>query len=218
MYRLLIFFILIPSSGNAFDLSLDLLHHRDWHVDRGSITSNAVKIRVSKKPQPNLEYYLYREYGKTGELTTKNNGGIGIGWDPVINEDWSAWVDGSGSFDRALGIDSEIFLGAGPKYYIYKKGARKASVSFGILHQSRKPGDYVDQRWSLRLKGSTENWKVVVFYQPNIDDSSDYISKGEVEGRINKTVSCFWSTVYRSIEDSQVTAVGLRLKWSADNA
>lgn len=210
---LIIALCFLPATASATDFSLDLSHHRDWHVDRGTIISNAVKLRVSNKPRPNLEYYLYREYGKTGELTTKDNGGTGVGWDPVINEKWSAWVDWSGSFDKALGIDSEIFLGAGPKYYIYKKGSRKLSLSFGILHQSRKPGDYVDQRWSLRLKGSTEKWKAVAFYQPNIDDSSDYISKGEVVGRISKMVSVFWNTVYRSIEDSQVTAMGLRFRF-----
>lgn len=213
--KLLIYGVLLwAAPASAFNLSLDYSHHRDWHIDRGTITSNAVKFKASNKPRPDLEYYIYREYGKTGDLTTKDNGGIGIGWDPVIDERWSVWVDGSGSFDRALAIDSEIFLGAGPKYYLYKKGARKLSFSAGVLHQTRKPGDFIDQRWSLRLKGSTENWKAAAFYQPNIDDSADYISKGEIEGRINKTVSVFWNTVYRSIEDSQVTAMGLRFKYS----
>lgn len=204
---------LFPVAASAADFFLDYSHNRDWHVDRGAITSNAVKLRATNKPRPNFEYYIYREYGKTGDLTTKDSGGIGIGWDPVINEKWSLWFDGSGSFDKALAIDSEIFLGAGPKCYLYKKGTRKLSISAGILHQTREPGDFIDQRWSFRVKGSTENWKAVAYYQPNIDDSADYISKGEIEGRINKTVSCFWNTVYRSIEDSQVTAMGLRFRF-----
>ena len=212
--KIILFICLSSGVASAFDLTLDYSHHRDWHVDQGTITSNAVKIRASNEPWPDIEYYFYREYGKTGDLTTKDNGGAGFGYDPVINERWSLWLDGSGSFDKALAIDSEIFLGAGPKYYIYKEGARKLSFSAGILHQSREPGGYIDQRWSLRLKGSTENWKAAAFYQPNIDDSADYISKGEIEGRINKTVSCFWETVYRSIEDSQVTATGLRFRYS----
>jgi hypothetical protein len=203
-----------PSVVAAFDLSLDYSHHRDWHTDRGAIRSNFITLRVANTPRENLEYYVYRSYGKTGDITTKDNGGFGIGYDPVINDKWSLWFDGNWSYDKALAIDSEIFLGGGPKYYIYKKGAKKLSLSAGILHQTREPGNFIDQRWSFRLKGSTDNWSGSAFYQPNVDDSSDYISRGEIEGRVNKTVSVFWNTLYRSVEDSQVTAMGLRFRFS----
>jgi hypothetical protein len=203
----------LPTGSQAFDLSIDYMHHRDWHIDTGTITSNVVKVKASNNIEPDLEYYLYREYGKTGDLTTRDNGGIGIGYDPIINERWSLWFDGSWSFDKALGIDSEVFLGAGPKYYIYKKEPRKLSISAGILHQSREPGDYIEQRWSFRLKGSIKNWKAVAFYQPNIDDSSDYIGKGEIEGALSEHLFFFWKALYRSIDESQVTATGVRAKW-----
>lgn len=209
---LAIFFL--PSLALGFDLSLDYSHHRDWHVDNGTIISNVITIRAANEPIEELDYYGYKSYGEADGIVTKDNAGAGIGYDPALNDQWSLWFDGAWSYDNALGIDSEILLGGGPKYYAYKKDAQRLSISAGILHHSREPGDYIEQRWSFRVKGSTENWKAVGFYQPNVADSSDYISKGEVEGQVGGSVYVFWNTAYRSIDESQVTAMGLRFKYS----
>lgn len=113
--------------------------------------------------------------GKTSGIVTQDKGDISLHFNPPINERWSLWLDERVGYDKMFGIDFENYLGAGLKYYLYKKGKTKFSLSSGILYQYTPDKDH--GRYSHRAKFGNGILSLVYFYQPNIEDDSDYITK-----------------------------------------
>jgi hypothetical protein len=192
----------------ATEVTLDTAYSQDYYQGE-TVIGRSAKLNISGN-KGKFDYRLYRAYGKSGGIKTKDNGGVGLGWDPILSKKWSAWIDAEWGFNHALNIDSEIFLGGGPKYVFYEKEDKKISLSFGALYQERNPGDYSESRWSLRPKIKWGKWKGVFFYQPNMVDSDDYILKADVSGRISEITAFFTNYEKRAIDNSEVIMSGLR--------
>lgn len=193
----------LPSQGA--DISLGYSHGRDYHKDYGVIKKDVINAEISDK-KGDLGWSVSKGYGKTGDIVTRNDGELNVVYDPAINDRWSAWFFDKVGYDKTLGIDFENQIGVGLKHNL----TEVFSVSFGVLHHTRKPENYNDERWSLRAKFKNEVFKGTYFYQPVIGDSDDYISKGEGELGISEVFGLYGMFKYRHIDDSQVNEVGIR--------
>lgn len=220
---ILLIFLFVSLDAHAAELTFDYSYSQDYYQGE-TVIGQSAKLNIHGK-KGKFDYRLYRAYGKSGGIKTKDNGGVGLGWDPILSKKWSAWVDAEWGFNHALNIDSEIFLGGGPKYVFYEKGkledgeyivVKKISLSFGALYQERNPGDYSESRWSLRPKVKWNEWDIILFYQPNTGDSDDYILKADVSGRISEITAFFTNYEKRAIDDSEVIMSGLRFRISND--
>lgn len=133
------------------------------------------------------------DYGKTQGVTSLDRGYIRLGYDPVLSEKWSLWLYGQSGYNHMRDIDSESFVGFGPKYTLVDDGTLKASLSVGLIAHVLD-GDGLG-RLSVRPKARYGNERlsvdVVAFYQPNLKDADDYILTGNmvVGYNINKAMS-----------------------------
>lgn len=134
----------------------------------------------------NCEFSSKFQYGKTNDIETQNNLYLRFGYNPPINEKWSLWIFDKAGYNKVQKIDFENFAGAGPKYIFLETDTRKASISFGYLSHFQQFEDYskTTNRLSLRIKGKEfiekdYEIKIVLFYQPNMEDFSDYLLNGE---------------------------------------
>jgi len=126
------------------------------------------------------------QYGKINDTEIQNNLYLRFGYDPPINEKWSLWIFDKAGYNRIRKIDFENFAGVGPKYTLLETEGRKASISFGYMPHFQKFEDYskTTNRLSLRLKGkeyieADYEIKLVLFYQPNMENLDDYLLNGE---------------------------------------
>ena len=125
-------------------------------------------------------------YEKTNDIETQNNLYFKFGYDSLVNEKWSLWLFDEAGYNKIQGIDLENFAGAGPKYTFLNTKTRKVSISFGYLPHFQQFEDYskTTNRLSLRLKGKDYvekdyEIKIILFYQPNLEDFDDYLLSGE---------------------------------------
>ena len=114
--------------------------------------------------------------GKAGGVVSKDEGEIGLNYNPQINARWSIWLNERAGYNKMLGIDYENDLGIGLKYYVYKQGETKFSLSSGILYKFTSAQED-HGRYSHRAKFKSDIFSLIYFYQPNMGDSSDYITK-----------------------------------------
>ena len=124
-------------------------------------------------------------YGERNGETFKNKGGIDVNYDSSINDSLSVWTYANIGYDSMVNVPFETFAGGGLKYNV----SNDLSFSTGVL------GHYIDTQWdflySHRIK--VEIWRVygVGFYQHEVDDWSDYITKGKVGYKIDKYLSMY---------------------------
>lgn len=195
-------FLIFPEVSIAGTIDLMWKQSNDYGVK-----SYAKGIDVSEKSGVTEIKGSYR-YGKTDGIVSQDEGELGIDYNPPINDRWSIWLDESVSYDKVLGIDFENNLGFGLKYYVYKGKDEadediKLSLSAGILYQFTSWGCEDPEtcyqegtgRYSYRAKFSKYKLSFVYYYQPNINDPSDYIAKFKSEIKIvdvSKGVAIIW--------------------------
>lgn len=125
-------------------------------------------------------------YAETEGTRIDEMGKLKVGNDPQLNETWSLWFFDEIGYNAKQKIDMENYVGGGPKLTICKQ----ASISFGFLYH------YIDFSGSARenviraslrpkIKVVLGQWELagVGFYQPNVDDTLDYILTGEASIR-----------------------------------
>ncbi|MCK5611426.1 DUF481 domain-containing protein [Candidatus Pacearchaeota archaeon] len=169
----------------------------------------------------------YYRYGKTAGIVTMDEGELGLNYDPPINDRWSLWLDERVGYNKVIGIDFENYLGFGAKYYIYKTDDTKFSLSGGVLYQftSLNCSDPTTcnqegtGRYSYRAKFSNEQLLLIYFYQPNINDHTDYITKFTGEAKLATITDAaslllHYKNEYRSLYgQSESSGVKLRIEY-----
>ena len=161
------------------------------------IDSYMMSAKISDRVGP-LSLHAEYNYGKSNDLVDTDDGEISIGYDLVLNDKWSLWFDELVGYNKVLDISFENFIGFGPKYYLVKKENMEASISTGVLYQYQGGAEKGSGRYSHRLKYDDGLISATYFYQPNMRDSSDYISSGDVRIKLSDTLSVFYEKEYRS--------------------
>ena len=200
IFTLIVVLLPLPVSAGKLDISHSLV--------KSTVDSYVVSAGISDQAGP-LDFNAEYHYGKIADLVSSDDGEVGVGYDPVINDKWSLWSDVRAGYNNVLGIDFENFIGFGPKYYILKGDKRKISLSTGVLYHYRSGDEKGKGRYSHRLKYEDEWFSGVWFHQPNLKDSSDYITKGEARIGFSKTLSIFYKEEYRSLIDTRETERGI---------
>jgi len=204
MIRIIAILIFLVFPGITMAGTIDLM----WKQSNDyGIKSYTKGIDFTDQTGP-TEINGYYRYGETDNIVSQDEGELGINYDPPLNDKWSLWLDERVSYDKVLGIDFENNLGFGLKYYVYKEKDEadedvKFSLSAGLLYQfiSWNCDDpaYCEKtgtgRYSYRAKFSKYKMLLVYSYQPNINDSSDYISKFSSEIKladVGKGITLVW--------------------------
>ena len=160
----------------------------------------------------------YYRNGKTDGIVTQDEGELDLHYSPRINDKWSLWLDERVGYNKMLSIDYENDLGVGLKCYLYNESMAKLSLSSGILYQYTSKDGH--GRYSHRVKFSMKDAvSLVYFYQPDIEDRHDYITKfnGDVRlAKIKDNVSILlnYKNDYRSTSGrSESSGVKLRVEY-----
>ena len=209
IYIFTLIVVLLPLPGSAGDLDISYLS-RESTVD-----SYATSARVSDQAGP-LDFHAEYNYGKTADLVSTDDGEVGVGYDPVINDKWSLWFDERVGYNKMLGIDFENFIGFGPKYYILKEDKRKLSLSTGILYHYQEGDEEGKGRYSHRVKYGDVWIAGVYFYQPNMSNSADYITEGELRIKLSDVLSVFYKEEYRSLDSIREIEKGIMFNFHFD--
>ena len=228
MIRIIAIAIFLVFPGIALAGNIDLM----WEQSNDYGVKSYVKgiDFTDKTGQATIDGY-YR-YGKTEGIVSQDEGELGINYDPPLNDRWSLWLDERVSYDKVLGIDFENNIGFGLKYYVYKGKDEadediKFSLSAGVLYQftSWNCAEYETcyqegtGRYSYRAKFSKLKLHLAYYYQPNINDASDYISTFESEIKladVSKGVAVIWSyeNEYWSLYGQrEVSGIKLRFRY-----
>ncbi len=143
-----------------------------------------------------LSFYVEYGYGEEAKVVTKDEGSIGVNYDKDLSKLWDFWLDFNTGFNKVLDIKQEIFLGLGPKLTLFDNDDYgKCTFSAGALYQQEMENSI--NRASYRPKCSSKYFSFVYYYQPNMIDSKDYISKGEVEIQLTEILSIYYIDEYR---------------------
>ncbi len=203
-----IFMLLMGCLDFAYAGNIDLL----WNGSNVyGIKNSTLGVDISDNITDQLEISGYYRKGKTDDVITQDEGKINLNYDPSISDRWSLWLDERIQYNEMIGLDFENDLGIGLKYYVYKQAETKFSLSSGILYQltssdcdapaTCSQGDH--GRYSNRAKFSNEIISLIYFYQPDIHDSSDYITtfvgKGLVKIKDNSSLLFDYKNNYRSL-------------------
>jgi len=209
LYLFTLIVVLLPRPGSAGELAIS---HSSM---KSTVDSYAMSAKVSDQAGP-LDFYAEYHYGKTDDIVSTDNGEVSIGYDPIINERLSLWFDERARFNKMLGVRFENFVGFGPKYYLVKSEKRTTSLSTGILYHYRADDDEGDGRYSHRFKYRDSWVSGVCFYQPNMRDSSDYITEGEIRIKLSDVLSVFYREEYRSLGSNREIEKGIMFNFHFD--
>ncbi|MBW2644611.1 MAG: DUF481 domain-containing protein [Deltaproteobacteria bacterium] len=190
---LLITLMLSPALSSAGDIGIS------YSSSSSSVESNTMSAEISDQSGP-FDFRAEYNYGKTDGIVSTDNGEVSIGYDPIITERVSLWFDERVGYNKMMGVRFENFVGFGPKYYIMKSEERKLSLSTGILYHYRADAEEGDGRYSHRIKYGDAWISGVYFYQPNMRDSSDYITEGEIRIKLSDVLSVLYREEYRSLD------------------
>lgn len=211
--------LLVACPLTTYAGNIDLLY--DGSNIQG-VKSQTIDVGFSDNITSKLDVSGYYRKGAISGVVTQDEGEIGLNYDPPINDRWSLWLDERVGYNKMLGMDFENNLGVGLKYYVYKHGETKFSWSSGILYQftSMDGNDKEGHgRYSHRAKFNGGPVALVYFYQPDMSDSSDYITKfiGDVAlAKINDSLSIFlhYKNEYRSLYGrSEKSGIKLRFEY-----
>jgi hypothetical protein len=170
--------------------------------EQGVLTTNSYFIEMADQVDY-IDLSAYYGYGKTDDTVTHDEGRLSIGYDPVINDSWSLWMDETVGYRED--IKFENFFGAGPKY----KFNDKTSLSFGVLYYFKDSMEKGEGLYSFRLKTEARGLVLTAFYQPYMLGAG-HILKGSASYALGKYFEYFFKGEYRSREDYQKTIQGLQ--------
>lgn len=188
---LLIILMLSPALSSAGDIGISYLSSHSM------VDSSYMSAEISDQSGP-FDFRAEYNYGKTDGIVSTDNGEVSLGYDPIISERVSLWFDERVGYNKIMGVRFENFIGFGPKYYVLKDDKRKLSLSTGVLYHYRSDVEEGDGRYSHRIKYGDAWISGVYFYQPNMRDSSDYITDGELSIKLSDVLSIFYREEYRS--------------------
>ncbi len=195
MKKIFLILCLVFSTGLAVELS------RAGELDLGlsylsGITEKRLLAISLQAEKGTVSGSTEIRYAQEEGAVSENGGHIRLGYDPKISERWSLWFLDQLGYDERRGIDLENFAGGGPKYTFEMLDSKlKTSLSAGLLqHHIRYEDDPVTNtaRLSLRPKlryqiSNDLSFRLVAFYQPNIEDFEDYIIIGETSLKYDLT-------------------------------
>lgn len=202
MYILLTILAFLPSLSYAGNLGIQ------YSATEGMVDSYTTSVEIADQSGP-LDFNATYSYGETGGLVSTDEGEISIGYDPIISGYLRLWFDERVGYNKVMGIKFENFVGFGPKYYAINDGKRKLSLSTGILYHYQEGDEEGNGRYSYRVKYGDAWIAGVYFYQPNMRDSSDYITEGKLEVKLSDVLSVFYKEEYRSIENMRTAEKGI---------
>lgn len=209
LYISLVIFMFSPVLSSAGDIGISYLS------SDSSISSSSMSAKISDQSGP-FDFRVEYSYGKTDGIVSTDDGEVSIGCDPVISERVSLWFDERVRFNNMVGVKFENFVGFGPKYYIIADEEESFTLSTGILYHYREGDEKGKGRYSHRLKYSSDWIKGVYFYQPNMRDSSDYLTKGEVSIKLRDVLSVFYKEEYCSLDDLRNVKKGFMFNFHFD--
>lgn len=209
LYLFTLIVVLLPLPVSAGELAIS---HSSM---KSTVESYATSTRVSDQAGP-LDYYAEYHYGKTDDIVTTDDGEVSIGCDPIITERVSLWFYERAGYNEMRGIRFENFIGFGPKYYLVKSEKRTISLSTGIVYHYRADDDEGDGRYSDMFKYKDSWVSGVYLYQPNIKDSADYITEGEIRIKLSDVLSVFYREEYRSLDSFREIEKGIMFNFHFD--
>ena len=209
MKKILLFILLFPSICSAGELYLE--HSQT----SGEIRSYVTAIGVDDKLDV-VDFSAFYKYGKTEGIVSRDEGSFSFGYDPQIADKWFLWFDESVGFNKVIDVSFENFAGGGLKYQVFDS----LSLSGGVLYHYQAGDESGEGLYSFRVKFEDETAKIVCFYQPYFDDTSEAITKGRVEIKPHESIIFYYEFENRSYEDSSISESGIKfvLKFGGDNA
>jgi len=169
-------------------------------------TSIDVELDYSK-----TQTYISSSYFKqrTNNEDIKNRFEVKLKEDFKYSDKLSPFISEYYKQDQAEGLKYDNKFGAGLKYYLIKRDSFRYLISYASLYQSLKyelSESEIEYRHSfrskLKLKYSKFNLTGLIFYQPKMSESNDYItnSKIELDFKINKIMlfNMLFENEYRS--------------------
>ena len=173
---LLIVLLLLPSFSYGATLDIKLVRPMNGHEYDISLSHSIGALKLK------AEY----AHAEIEDIITKDKGSLEIYYDRPVDDKWKVWFFNIAKHNDVHGI-RENYLGAGPKYYILK-GDHKLSFSTGVLYDYDHITGKGKGRYSHRPKYAyREIVETVYYYQPDINDSDDYIEKYEVSSIVPYT-------------------------------
>ena len=208
MKKILFFILLFPSICNAGELYLN--HSQTSGEVRGYITTVGIDDKLDV-----VDFSAFYKYGKTEGLISRDEGSFSFGYDPQIADSWFLWFDEVVGFNKVIGVKFENFAGGGLKY----QALDSLSFSGGVLYHYQEGAESGEGLYSFRIKFEDETTKIICFYQPYFDDTSQAITKGRVEIKPLESIVFYYEFENRSYEDSSVSESGVRfvLKFGGDD-
>jgi hypothetical protein len=206
---LLIILMFSPALSSAGDIGIS------YSSSHSMVDSSYMSAEISDQSGP-FDFRAEYNYGKTDGIVSTDNGEVSIGYDPIISERVSLWFDERIRYNKMMGVRFENFVGFGPKYYVLKDDKRKLSLSTGVLYHYRADAEEGDGRYSHRIKYGDDWISGVYFYQPNMSNSADYITEGELRIKLSDVLSVFYKEEYRSLDSTREIEQGFMFKFHFD--
>lgn len=174
-------------------------------VFAGTIPTGVISIFPTEPIKASFSY----ERGKRNGVVNTNNIGINLSYDSPINANWSGWSFNQTSIDTVDDKGFENAIGGGLKYNFFKGDNESFSLSCGPL------GFYSDNKWSgllsCRPKFTYYDLHGTYFYQPEISNWSNYISKG-----ILGLGNFYYKIEYRPGSDYKNETAGIKKSWDIE--
>ena len=174
--KILIVLFLLPSLSYGATLDIKLIkpiNGQEYSVSL-SDSIDTIKLRADYS------------YSKVEDIIIKDRGSLEIYYDSPINDKWKIWFFNIAQYNNVYET-RENYLGAGPKYYIFN-GEHKLSFSTGVLYDYDHVTGEGHGRYSHRPKYAYKDIvDAVYYYQPDINDSDDYIEKYKVSSVVPYT-------------------------------
>lgn len=209
MKRIILLMLFFPSICNAGELYLN--HSQASGEVKGYVTVIGIDDKLDV-----IDFSAFYKYGKTEGIVSRDEGAFSFGYDPQIADNWFLWFDEVVGFNKVIGVKFENFAGGGLKYQVLDS----LSFSGGVLYHYQEGDESGEGLYSFRVKFEDETAKIICFYQPYFNDTSQAITKGRVEIKPVESVVFYYEFENRSHEDSSVSESGVKfiLKFGDDNA
>ncbi|MCK5612977.1 hypothetical protein KAR91_64480 [Candidatus Pacearchaeota archaeon] len=174
--KILIILFLLPSLSYGATLDIKLIKPMNGHEYSVSLSDSIEAVRLK------ADY----SYSEVEDIIIKDRGSLEIYYDSPINDKWKIWFFNLAQYNNVYET-RENYLGAGPKYYIFN-GEHKLSLSTGVLYGYDHVTGEGHGRYSHRPKYAYKDIvDAVYYYQPDINDSDNYIKKYEVSSIVPYT-------------------------------
>lgn len=173
--KILIVLFLLPSFSYGATLEIKLTKPMNGHEYDMSLSHSIGSLKLKAE-------YAHAE----SEDVTKDQGALEIYYDRPVNNKWKIWVFNIAEYNNVKEVRNN-YLGAGPKYSILN-GDHRLSFSTGVLYDYDHVTGKGKGRYSHRSKYAYKDIvEAVYYYQPDINDSDDYIEKYEVSSIVPDT-------------------------------